>query len=63
MSYKEYLINELVDHILQTEWDSFNERRTKELNILEDMTDHIYMRAAILNDIITREESRKNESK
>lgn len=50
LSYKELLINELVDHILQTEWDSFNE----ELNLLEDMTDHIYITAAILKDMVSK---------
>lgn len=46
--YKTYLINSIITYILEAEYDSF----TEELEQLQYLPDHIYVKAEILKDMI-----------
>ena len=45
--YRDNLINELIAYVLETEYESF----TEEVESLQYLADHIYMKAEILKDM------------
>ena len=63
LTYKEVLLNEVLDYLLLTEWSSYQDH-LRELEKIKGngkvikeyryTTDHMYMKAAILKDIIFR---------